>query len=393
MAQLATRRQKTNRRPKIPIATQLKLWVCSGGRCEVRGCNDYLLVDALTLSETNYSNIAHIVAASKDGPRGDSHVPLNERNHEQNLMLVCTKHHKLIDSQEHVSSWPPEVLTEHKREHEERIQWLTSFGPASKTKIIRLRCRIGGDPVQIPFDDIQRAVAPRYPADRQGLDIDLTNIRVSERLEYLAIASEEIEKSLSSLGDQGVSLDPPVHVSVFALAPIPLLIKLGNAVSNKIQMDVYQRHRSPVSWNWKTGGTPVQYKTILLKKGADSKRVGVLISLSGTIAHEHVPREIWDNCTIFELTLEGLTPSLTFLETKGGLDAFRVAYHSLLGQVQATVPTTTEIHLFPAVPAPVAVVCGHDLLGKAHPQLHVYDFSQSAGQFAFALTVNERSTK
>ena len=60
-----------NKRGKSPSKiTLMKLWAISGGRCQFAGCNRRLYKDDLTWDEFNNSNIAHIVAASPDGPRG-----------------------------------------------------------------------------------------------------------------------------------------------------------------------------------------------------------------------------------------------------------------------------------------------------------------------------------
>jgi SMODS-associated and fused to various effectors sensor domain len=49
--------------------------------------------------------------------------------------------------------------------------------------------------------------------------------------------------------------------------------------------------------------------------------------------------------------------------------------------------------MFPAIPAPVAVVCGFDLLPKAHPALVVYDNDKQHGGFIQRLKVNEHDRK
>jgi len=46
------------------------------------------------------------------------------------------------------------------------------------------------------------------------------------------------------------------------------------------------------------------------------------------------------------------------------------------------------IHLFPAVPAPIALLCGRELLPKADPSLMVYDYVDNKQGFKFALQVN-----
>jgi len=42
--------------------------------------------------------VAHIVAEQKEGPRGDSELTLQQRNHESNLLLLCFIHHAEIDN-------------------------------------------------------------------------------------------------------------------------------------------------------------------------------------------------------------------------------------------------------------------------------------------------------
>lgn len=42
--------------------------------------------------------VAHIVAEQRDGPRGDSSLTPQQRNHETNLLLLCYNHHAEIDT-------------------------------------------------------------------------------------------------------------------------------------------------------------------------------------------------------------------------------------------------------------------------------------------------------
>ena len=60
-----------SKRKSIPEAVRLRLWVASAGRCEFKGCNEYVWRNGLTLSEGNFADVAHIIASSEDGPRGN----------------------------------------------------------------------------------------------------------------------------------------------------------------------------------------------------------------------------------------------------------------------------------------------------------------------------------
>jgi hypothetical protein len=52
-------------------------------------------------------------------------------------------------------------------------------------------------------------------------------------------------------------------------------------------------------------------------------------------------------------------------------------------------PGLVELHVFPAVPASAAIVCGHVLLPKVHPSLVVYDHDKSRGGFIRRLAIND----
>jgi hypothetical protein len=66
--------------------------------------------------------IAHIVAESPSGPRGDSPMTAEERNRYENLILLCNQHHQLIDSKEALAKYTVERLKAMKQAHEEWVQ-------------------------------------------------------------------------------------------------------------------------------------------------------------------------------------------------------------------------------------------------------------------------------
>lgn len=240
-------------RAKIPAKEQLKLWVKAGGRCEFRGCSEPLFHDSLTLKETNYSDIAHIVAASKRGPRGDDPLPISKRRKFDNLMLLCKKHHKLVDSPEHQAEYSTRLLVGMKGEHEDRIARVTGMLPESKTAVIRLRSKIGNDNVAIRTGDIYDAIAPMYPSERD-LDIDLTGLQGTDTRASWEVGHETIRHEVGSFLARSAARGPVEHISIFGFASIPFLMALGHTIGSKIPYDIYQRHRSSQDWKWKNGG-------------------------------------------------------------------------------------------------------------------------------------------
>jgi hypothetical protein len=88
----------------------------------------------------------------------------------------------------------------------------------------------------------------------------------------------------------------------------------------------------------------------------------------------------------YEITLKGQEPNREFLRLRDDLALFRRVYQGALAGILSGHPGLKELHLFPAVPAPIAVACGQELLPKAHPNVVVYD--NVRGVFRPAITVN-----
>jgi hypothetical protein len=370
---------------KIPDLSRLLLFVRAGGRCEFDGCNEYLLRHHLTLTEGNFSQIAHIVAFKPEGPRGKSLPRPADINDISNLMLLCPRCHKLID--DNPSDYTRKTLEEYKRRHEDRILHLTGLGPDLKTTVVQLKAKIRGQSVDIPVSQVTEAVAPRYPTDRRGFVIDLTSIH-GDDAPFLQTAKQTIKYKIEQLYAPGMDIERTRHISLFALAPIPLLIFLGNQLSNKIPVELYQRHRNTENWRWKTSGKPVTYKFRQIQSGVDPSKVALILSLSGTIHLEDLPPEIDKKFFIYEITLAGKTPNPNFLRIKEDLDRFKDIYQACLRTIMRDHGKLETIHLFPAIPAPIAVLCGRELFPKVDPSLRIYDNDKSKGGFNFSLEVN-----
>jgi hypothetical protein len=367
------------------------LYVRAGGRCEFHGCNKYLFRHHLTHEENNFSEKAHIVAYREDGPRGKSLGRPTDIHDLDNLMLLCPPCHKHIDDNPH--SYPVEKLREFKRDHEDRIFRLTETKPDHKTKIVRVTSRVGGQKVSISAADIKEAVFPRYPQDPHGLLIDLSDIPDDgddHGESFYKVAMQTIVQKINPLYERGIDTDSIDHISVFALAPIPLLIFLGSQLSNKVPVEVYQRHRDTENWIWKTHGQPVVYEFHQLRQGSDISKVALVLSLSGRIRIQTLPSEIDESFYVYELTLDNQIPAPTFLQTKQNLDDFKQAYQRALRFISSEHLKPKELHLFPAVPAPIAVLCGRELMPKIDPVLLVYDDDKKQGGFKLKVRVNER---
>lgn len=107
----------------VPRPVEKYLFMASGGQCGFAGCDSTvseLLADGRVLVT---GKIAHLVAAKENGPRGVSELTKEERSKAPNLMVLCDRHHKLVD--DFPEKYPVAILRRMKQEHEARVSAVT----------------------------------------------------------------------------------------------------------------------------------------------------------------------------------------------------------------------------------------------------------------------------
>lgn len=118
----------------MPASEKIKriIWAKAAGKCAI--CKEDLLVADEDAELTQLvGEVAHIVAEKEDGPRGLSEASKDARNSEDNLLLLCLKHHKIIDDTP--STYTIERLRSIKREHEEWVLRSLATLPVWETKL------------------------------------------------------------------------------------------------------------------------------------------------------------------------------------------------------------------------------------------------------------------
>ena len=105
----------------ISSADTKRLLLESGGICAFPGCNRRLVSpDSALDSGAVIAELAHIVADSREGPRGNVPLTEDERNRHDNVIVLCPEHHKIIYSQPNTFSI--QVLRQMKIDHLSQIQ-------------------------------------------------------------------------------------------------------------------------------------------------------------------------------------------------------------------------------------------------------------------------------
>jgi len=337
------------------------------------------------MAKMNRAYLAHIVAEKPGGPRGDPILSQNLAKDPSNFMLLCDTHHRLIDKED-VEGHPADLLHDFRREHEKRIARLTALQPEKKTHVLLFASPVGYRKGYVSFEQAANAVQPdRYPATDSGMRLDLCEHEVNEYdADFYVHAKKYVARRLKSC--LAIFEEPPDHLSVFALAPIPALIYLGKLLGDIRTADVFQRHRCSQSWRWRgASDSPADLEFLVERPPTtDSKCVAVILSLSNKIDPESYRAVIPGPHAEYQITINH--PRRDFLATREQLERFRTVWHTLLSELRAH-GRDASIHIFPAVPNSVAVEMGRLLLPKTDTPLKIYDEDREKGGFTFALEV------
>lgn len=344
----------------------------------------------MTHRNGNFGEVAHIVAFSKLGPRGNSTLRPIDIHDPNNLMLLCPHCHKEIDT--HADKYLVELLQEYKVDHEQRVGFATGVTQEQRTTIVQLVARINNQITRISTAQIHAAVSPKYPLERPNCLIDLNSLSMDDD-EAITAITKVIDHSIRELFSSNLYVESMQHISIFALAPIPAMVYLGYRLGNTVPADIYRHHRDTDDWRWQTNQTPSQFVYRCVQEGTDPAAVALVLSISGKVPLSNLPTTINEQFFIYEIAPISVNASTNCLKTTQELENFKRTYEELRRLLFREHPKLRTIHLFPAVPSPVAVLCGRELMPKVDPSLAVYDYNKRSNGFNFVLEVNKHDTR
>lgn len=370
----------------IRQTVQLLLHARAAGHCQFEGCPHNVTEHHVSKTPGNYGEKAHVVAFRKKGPRGET-IDRPENIHSiENLMLLCRPCHKHIDM--HPLEFPRHRLGAMKCAHEDHVRSAMTQRPETRTHVVVVQIPIGTKPVLITDQHVREAILPRCPGSSIWSRIDLNGMAAQGETDaFYAAAVQEISEAVQTLSRSNGPLSNVGHASILALGPIPLLVEFGTRLSDKISCDLFQKHQDTEDWAWKIDGDPVRYEFSQLRIAPRGSPVVLCLSLSGAVDQDDLPDEFKGVTAVYEMRLAGRSPVRTFLNTRADLANFRLAYVDALGRIAEEHGVGAAINLLPAIPAPVAVMCGRARHPKAQGSLRVYDLRRDRRGYIFRLEV------
>ncbi len=369
----------------ITDTTRFLLWGRAGGRCQFNGCNSPLWKNPVTQEPINIAQAAHIYAFSSDGPRGNEGIPKDELNTFSNLLLTCHKCHKTIDGKKDGGRYSVELLQNWKSRHEARIERVTGIDPDHRSHVVLYDRAIGGVHSPVQYDKASVAMFPdRYPAEDQAIQLAAAASDSTEKdADFWAVETRDLKRKFERKIQDRIEGGQIDHLSIFALAPMPLLIQLGTLLTEIRDVDVYQFHRDPKGWVWPNVDQRIDLK--VEKPSTFDGSPALVIALSATIDDSRVKRVMGDGAAIWMITIP--EPTQECIRSKADLLAFSKTIRLLLDEIKASHGQDTVLSIFPAAPVSTMVELGRVRQPKADLSWIIYDENRSLGGFTKAVEI------
>lgn len=376
-----------SRSSAVAPTTRHVLWARSAGRCAYDGCNASLIGDLISGAEDkNFGFVAHIVAETPTGPRGDAMRSPLLANDVDNLMLLCHRHHKLIDV-DAVAEHPEHRLREMKAAHEARIDIVAGITPDRGSHVIRFGAQIGRHESLMTYEAVGSAMLPEfYPAEgRQLIDLETLGCTLRDHEPgYWDFHRTNLERQFSMKVAERLERRAVRHLSVFALAPQPLLILLRRLLGDITPCLVHQLQREPQTWRWQRDTPRIQFRE--RRPVATEGPPALVLALSATIIDDRIHTAIGRQASIW--AIEADAPHNDILKRTDDLSEFRRRLRTVLDQIKATHGQNTPLHVFPVLPVSAAIEVGRVAMPKADMPMVIYDQNRTLHGFVRSITLS-----
>ena len=368
-------------RTAIKDSVKLTLWGIAAGRCEL--CNRPLYEDGTFGVAGNFAEVAHIHAVSLGGPRNVSDMTEDEKNDISNLMLLCARHHHMIDA--NPEDYPDDFLIEQKKRHEKRVRNVTEISDIQSCRMVSFFSNIDNSEI---FSSERLFKQALVSASLIPLEYPVISIDADSRTSY-SPTKTCFEEKVADMERQvrswfGSIIKPEDAIAVFALAPQPLLIKLGTLINDQQNVTVFQCHRADNKWAWKGEQSSVEYIT-KCTRSSESNVVALVIDLSAEVVDQRITRVLGENCSIYHITIE--EPNRYFVTNKEIQDDYIHALRAILEQIKNEHQNIQYIHIFPAMPNSLAVRTGMDCMPKADIPWIIYEQASPEQGFIETITI------
>jgi hypothetical protein len=327
--------------------------------------------DFLTGRKANVGELAHVVSDSPDFARGDSIRSVELAKEGKNLILACFDCHGRIDRYGKKNEHSEAELLEMKREHEQRIELIYSATGVKLSLPILMSFPVAPHPPAVTIEDVHHALLKntsytRFPSGRY-VNINRADFDV---LDGSPDFWPRAEAALEDLYERRVRPEltdkrAPSHLTIAAFAPIPLLMKLGALIGDKIDASVLDLPLE--QWLWDTlSDCPTPSFRFEVPQSLP-REVNVLVSISNVAVRPT------SDLPAIEFRAE--LPNRGIIRTDAHLQYFRREFNAFLMRILQA--GAQVIHIHPVTPLCASVEVGRMLLPKTFEEVHVWEYRAS----------------
>jgi hypothetical protein len=228
----------------------------------------------------------------------------------------------------------------------------------------------------------------RYPVDGGWIDLDLATLELADdEPDFWAIHVQNLRRGFAEKVRGRMERGEIKHLSVFGLAPIPLLIELGRQISDIATAEVRQLLRDPKGWKWDMAAAPAALS--LRRPPTLGPTVALKLEISAPIADERVTAVLGDGACIWSIAAH--KPHNDIFRRLEDVAALAKIFRTALDDIKNAHGEDMRVHLFPAIPVSAAVEVGRSWQPKAHPTLRIYDQNRKRGGFIHVHDLDQKA--
>ncbi|MFM0619774.1 SAVED domain-containing protein [Paraburkholderia nemoris] len=394
------------REGNVTGAIKEELYYLAGWRCQFTGCGRNLRHHAATGRRGRFSYFAHIVAASADGPRGDSKQSTALASDPSNFMLLCDECHRVIDKV-NPARYTVEVLRKMREDSIAEVRRLLDTLQHKQSEVIAIVGNIAGQPAQFSIDDAHEALwgaglrsddakpARYFYPGGQHHDV--------HSAAYWASLFQQMKLDLPMLqtllnGTRAGAARP--RLSVFPMHSTSVLLLAGRLLGDTEGTYLFQPHRNKVGpgtrWAWPTThAMPAldKFKAEVVRPDAgDQDAATLIVALTSDIDAARLPADCAHGGELLLPTLRitGPTFDKDCMQQPEDLQLVGLAVDAAMRKLQDEW-RVQKVYLFVSAPASAVVVVGQKMQARHHAAYICHE-AQSGPGSPYKATIELTST-
>jgi len=403
--------QITGRLGHVSPEVKKEVAYLAANHCQFPGCGKDLGKHAVTGEKGVFSYFAHIVAASADGPRGDTVQSPLLVDEPSNFLLLCDECHRLIDKAE-PEKYTVEVLREMRTQSVREIKRLLGALRYPEADVLSFLGNVTGQVPHISDRDMDEALwtagLRRSSKNPESCFAFGGQHHAPHEASYWSAAFSALKFDLPALQAKlnGVRTGggPRPRLAIFPFHGTSVLLLAGRLLGDMAGTHVFQPHRNKVGETWGTRWawpddavvpTQEKYRVKTLKDhtGAEDE-ANLIVSLTFPVPTARLaPASATDgNLTLptLEISVENFGHST--VRHPSDLTLFGAAVDEALRCLQ-NVWNVKTVHLYVGAPAAAALLVGQKMQARHHATFVCYESLPGNGPFAPTIEISSQEIR